>query len=249
MSKPKLYFDADMNNPRAVAAQGELVRAYHGVETPTEADIIVCLGGDGKMLKSMQLGMALDKPVYGMNLGHIGALLNSYSPISLIEYIEDTVEYKAPALKAVGQTQSGEEFELFAFNEVAFKNLEPSQCADLNIVIGSETHHIRGDGFLVATPQGSGAYNKNAGGHVLSLKDRLLVATSICSDTPLRKIMPYKSYIYVAVNNPDKRPILVNADHTRKDNVSYCTIEKSKKSVTILFGKIKATLMQLNCRE
>ena len=75
----------------AQAAQATLIERYGNVIFK-DADVIVALGGDGFMLQTLHDTEVLSAPVYGMNRGTIGFLMNEYSDINLVERLKDAEE-------------------------------------------------------------------------------------------------------------------------------------------------------------
>lgn len=189
----KIYFNVDEKNHKAVKAARELIDSY-GQAPLSKADVIVNLGGDGTMLRAMQVAAVYQKPVYGMNRGHVGALLNAYHPDDLYERLAAAQEYVAPALEVTGIT-SGGDFKIYAFNEMTLQTSIRPQEADLSVFYGANRlfvstddkvyplngYRLRGNGLLISTCLGSEAYNKKSGGYVLSLDEKLLAVTSLNS--------------------------------------------------------------------
>ncbi|CAO1652349.1 NAD kinase [Parasphingorhabdus sp. NYA22] len=207
-----------------------------------EADRAVVLGGDGFMLQTLHQMLNRRKimPVYGMNLGTVGFLMNNWHMEDLNERLAKARAFKVKPLKMEVETISGASFTLPAINEVSLLR-ETRQTAKLEIEINGRImmEELVCDGVLIATPAGSTAYNLSANGPILPLTCNLLALTPISPFRPRRwkgAILPDKMEITIRVLNPEKRPVSAVGDQQEVRDVSCVkvAIDRSQ-SLTMLF--------------
>ena len=184
LSDAKIAFTAS----DAPAAQQSLeqLRSRYPYVSPREADVIVALGGDGHMLEVMrEFGPVA--PVYGMNRGTVGFLMNNYEEDRLQERLEQARRVKVWPINMIGEDQTGRSFRAQAFNEVALLR-QTRQAARIRVEIDGieRLDELVCDGLLVATPAGSTAYNLSAHGPIIPLRSRLLALTPISAFRPRR---------------------------------------------------------------
>lgn len=208
--------------PEAWRAREELVARY-GDAPPEEAEVLVALGGDGFMLETLHGELARRLPIYGMNLGTVGFLLNTYSPERLIERIARAVPVDLHPLRMRARTLGGEVAESYGINEVSVFR-ETRQAAHLAIDIDGVCRmpELVCDGVLVATPAGSTAYNLSAHGPIIPLGASLLALTPISPFRPRRwrgALLPSRTRFRIRVLDPDKRPVSAVADFTEVRDV------------------------------
>jgi NAD+ kinase len=202
--------------PQAETARDTLARRYGEIE-PAEADVIVALGGDGLMLQTLHKFMASGKPIYGMNRGTVGFLMNEYHEDGLMERLaaaEESVIHPLAmcAIDAHGTVHTGR-----AINEVSLFR-QTNQAAHLRILVDGKERlaQLDGDGVMVATPAGSTAYNLSAQGPIVPIGAALLALTPISPFRPRRwrgALLPDTAVVAIEVLEPDKRPIAAVADH------------------------------------
>ncbi len=210
---PKLHFTA-VSSPEGRRTV-EALRTRYGDAAPVEADIVVALGGDGFMLQTLHAFVGLNKPIYGMNLGSVGFLMNEYRAENLIERLSAAERAEVHPLKMHAST--GEhEIEAFAFNEVSLLR-ETRQATKLRILIDGKVRvsELICDGALVATPVGSTAYNLSAHGPILPIDSALLALTPISAFRPRRwrgALLPRRSHVRFEVLETEKRPVSAVAD-------------------------------------
>lgn len=181
------------------------------------ADAIVALGGDGLMLKTLHDHMHDAIPIYGMNRGSVGFLMNEYSEDDLVERLESAHINKIHPLSALAHDHHGENHKSLAINEVALFR-QRHQAAKLRISIDGKTRldELICDGALIATPAGSTAYNLSAHGPILPIMAPLLALTPISPFRPRRwrgALLPNQSKICMDVLEADKRPVSAVADN------------------------------------
>lgn len=227
--------------PQAQEA-GEKLKTLIDWVPPEEADQAVVLGGDGFMLQTLHQMLNRRKiiPVYGMNLGTVGFLMNSWQPDDLVERIENARPFKVKPLKMEVETISGATFTLPAINEVSLLR-ETRQTAKLEIQVNNRImlEELVCDGILVATPAGSTAYNLSANGPILPLGSNLLALTPISPFRPRRwkgAILPEKMPISIKVLNAEKRPVSAVGDQQEVRDVAKVTISIDRNQpLTMLF--------------
>jgi NAD+ kinase len=216
--------------PEARAAL-ERLAAIYGNADPATANAIVALGGDGLMLQTLHRHLNDRVPIYGMNRGSTGFLMNDYSEDDLkgrLERAEVNVIHPL-AMRAVDA--HGREHEALAINEVSlFRQIY--QAAKLRISIDGRVRldELICDGVLVATPAGSTAYNLSAHGPILPINAPLLTLTPISPFRPRRwrgALLPNAAKIRFEVLEADKRPVSAVADHTETRSVLRVDVEQA----------------------
>jgi len=240
MTKKKWALIVSPTQPAQEAA--EMLKSLIDWVPPQEADQAVVLGGDGFMLQTLHqmLNRRTIMPVYGMNLGTVGFLMNNWHLEDLGERLAKARSFKVKPLKMDVETLSGANFTLPAINEVSLLR-ETRQTAKLEIEINGRVmmEELVCDGVLVATPAGSTAYNLSANGPILPLTCNLLALTPISPFRPRRwkgAILPDKMEISIRVLNPEKRPVSAVADQQEVRDVSCVkvAIDRSQ-ALTMLF--------------
>ena len=223
----------------AQSALTEMRKRY--VEVPLDkADIIVALGGDGFMLRTLHRHLALDRPVYGMKLGTIGFLMNHYQADELPERLARAQATPLRPLAMEAVTESGSTLNALAFNEVSLLR-QTKQIAHLRIALNGSVkiEELMCDGVIVATPAGSTAYNFSAHGPILPLGSQLLAVTPLSPFRPRRwrgAIIPAATEIRIDILDPYKRPVSATADSNEvRDVVEVRIRESHEQSVTLLF--------------
>ena len=196
------------------AARG-LVRRYgqHSVE---ESDIIVALGGDGFMLDTLHRYMQLGLPIFGMNRGTVGFLMNAFEEVRLKERLERATTTTLSPLRMKATRVEGAEVELLAINEVSLHR-QTGQASKIRVAIDDRVRleEIICDGILVATPAGSSAYNHSAHGPILPLSAGVLALTAISPFRPRRwrgALLPRDARVRFDVLDPEKRPVSASPD-------------------------------------
>ena len=236
----KLAF-VNSGSPSSVAAQEELVDLY-GNATVESCDVIVPLGGDGFVLHCLHDYLVLGKPIYGMNRGTIGFLLNEYGVDGLLERIAAAQEEVLHPLCMEATTKDGKTHHALAFNEVSLLR-SSRQSANLKILVNGkmELDKLICDGALVSTPAGSTAYNLSVHGPVVPLGAQLIALTSISAFRPRRwrgALLPQDAVVCIENLDPEKRPVSASADQTEvEDVVSLIVSQAEDKAVTMLFDE------------
>ena len=185
MKNPKITFLAD-DSAKARKAANELIERYSN--SPIDkANVIVAIGGDGFMLKTLHGTMDLGLPIYGVNKGSIGFLMNQFNREDLPKHLTKAQMVELHPLRMRARDRSGDECEELAINEVSLLR-ETSQTAKIRISIDGVVRlkELVCDGVLVATPAGSTAYNLSAHGPILPLSAGVLALTPISAFRPRR---------------------------------------------------------------
>jgi len=241
----KIGIIADKNSV-AKKALAKLKRKYKLIAIKDEdnvakaVDLIIALGGDGLMLHSLHRFMNAGKPIYGMNCGTIGFLMNEYNDKDLLKNLAKAKITKIHPLLMKAVTADGKTHEAVAVNEVSLLR-KSGQAAKVKISIDGVTHlgEMVCDGVLVATPAGSSAYNFSIGGPILPLKSKLLALTPISPFRPRRwrgALLPHKVTVRFDIVHHKKRPVNVTADfHDVSDVTSVEVKEDSSKTFELLF--------------
>lgn len=203
------------NAPAALEALEVLTRLHgqHGVDS---ADVIVALGGDGFMLQTLHDAQQTGLPVYGMNCGTIGFLMNAYSTEDLPERLGAAEQAVINPLAMRAETLDGSVTEALAINEVSLLRAGP-QAAKLRISVDGRERmpELVCDGALVATPAGSTAYNYSAHGPILPIGADVLALTAMAAFRPRRwrgALLPKSAVVRFDVLEHEKRPVRADAD-------------------------------------
>ncbi len=205
-----------------------------------EADIIVALGGDGTMLETLHRVLDRPVPVYGMNCGSVGFMMNPFAEAGLVERIAQAQAAILHPLRMHAVTSAGAVEEALAFNEVSLLR-QLRQAAKIRISVDG---HVRlpeliCDGILISTPAGSTAYNLSAHGPIVPLSADLLPMTPISAFRPRRwrgALLASAADVLFEVLEADKRPVAAVADFTEvRDVVSVAVSEDRAVEVSVLF--------------
>lgn len=225
----------------AQRAAEELQKRYDFVPLE-DAQGVIALGGDGFMLQTLHRMLAKDRicPVFGMNLGTVGFLMNEWRAEGLDERIADARSFDVTPLKMEARTVAGETVASPAINEVSLLR-ETRQTAKLEVSAGDNVviPELVCDGVLVATPAGSTAYNLSAKGPILPLGSNMLALTPISPFRPRRwngAILPDSTRITIRVLEPVKRPVSAVADQREVRDVETVEIALDRqRTLTLMF--------------
>ncbi len=225
--------------PNALKSLKEIKKKYSNV-SPKNADVIVALGGDGTMLQSLHNFLHLNKPIYGMNRGNIGFLMNEYSEKNLTKRLKDAVSYKLSPLKIKCFDKKNKITESLAFNDVSLIR-SSSKIAKIKIQINNKIRikEFLGDGCLISTPAGSSAYNLSLRGPVIPVGAKVLAITPISPYRPRRwrgALLNNDVKIILHAIDSDTRPVRAEADFMQFQNIKKLEIKLEKKLfVNLLF--------------
>lgn len=222
-------------------ARKQLMERYPSVD-PGDAELIVALGGDGLMLHTLHRYLSRRLPVFGMNCGSVGFLMNRYSVDRLEERLHNAVTMPVVPLEMEAHSRDGTVVRHYAVNEVSLLR-ETRQTAILRVGVDGKDRlaQLICDGVLVATPAGSTAYNLSAHGPILPLDAGVFALTPIAPFRPRRwrgAILPRASVFEFEILEPEKRPVSAVADFHEVRDVSRVTVREAKDiKFTLLFDK------------
>lgn len=211
---PRVAFRASRTDI-AQDALGAMVARY-GQSEVEDADFIVALGGDGFMLDTLHSTEGMNIPVFGMNRGSVGFLMNEYSVDDLAKRLTRAESEIIHPLEMHAEDINGKTLHARAINEVSLFRSAP-QAAKLRILVNGRERmqELVCDGALVATPAGSTAYNLSAHGPILPIGSNVLALTAMAAFRPRRwrgAILPMNATVRFEINEPEKRPVDVDAD-------------------------------------
>jgi NAD+ kinase len=233
----RLHFTAS----DAADAQAALktMRAQYDDAGANDADVIVALGGDGFMLQTLHHFLGKGKPIYGMNLGSVGFLMNEFREAGLEARLDAAESAQVHPLRMRAHTDSQIK-EALAFNEVSLLR-QTRQAAKIRIVVDDKTRigELICDGILVSTPAGSTAYNLSAHGPILPIDAALLALTPISAFRPRRwhgALLPHRARVRFEILDARKRPVSAVADDLEvRDVVAVDVAEDRTIAMTMLF--------------
>ena len=230
---------AAADGAEAQEALQNLNRRYKTV-APEVADIVVALGGDGFMLESLHRCLERGQPIYGMNRGSVGFLMNTFEEGGLLERLAKAEPVKVHPLCMTATDTGGTEHRALAINEVSLLR-QTRLAAKLRIEVDGieRMPELVCDGTLVATPAGSTAYNVSAHGPIIPMGAGLLALTPISAFRPRRwrgALLPEKSAVSFEVIDPEVRAVSATADFTEvRDVVRVGVRQDNETAVTLLF--------------
>ena len=238
MPRDKIAFLASRSDS-AQAALASLQERYAHVAAE-QADVIVALGGDGFMLQTLHQFMDEGTPVYGMNRGSVGFLMNTYDEEDLVERLENASEEVVRPLHMRAHDKDGNTIDALAINEVSLIR-DSAQTAKIRIIIDGKVRleELIADGVLVATPAGSTAYNLSAHGPILPMGSGILALTPISAFRPRRwrgALLSHEAEIVFKVLEHEKRPVLAVADSLEVRNAVHVEVRESRShQLTLLY--------------
>ncbi len=230
MSGKKVAFMGS-SSPKAQEALGVLEKRYGNVAVE-DAEVVVAIGGDGFMLQTLHRTMSSGLPIYGMNRGTIGFLMNQYAEDDLMERLEKAETSELHPLRMHAVRDAGTEMEALAINEVSLLR-QTRQAAKVRISINGKVRveELICDGILVSTAAGSTAYNLSAHGPILPLNAGVLALTPISPFRPRRwrgALLSREVRIKLEILDHFKRPVSATADATEVRDVVSVTIEEAR---------------------
>ncbi|HKX64983.1 MAG TPA: NAD kinase [Rhizomicrobium sp.] len=224
--------------PHAQDSLAELRNRY-GEAGPEQADIVVALGGDGFMLQTLHAFTGKGKPIYGMNRGTVGFLMNEYHQTDLLERLDAAERAVIHPLRMTAHSAAGM-VEARAFNEVSLLR-ETRQAAKISITVDGKPRILEliCDGVLVSTPVGSTAYNLSAHGPILPIGADLLALTPISAFRPRRwrgALLPHRAKVRFEILESSKRPVSAVADDFEVRDVTAVDVAEDRAiSMTMLY--------------
>jgi NAD+ kinase len=234
----RLAFTAS-DRPDAQAVRARLAARYGDVPV-ADAQVIVALGGDGFMLETLHRNLGRPTPIYGMNQGSVGFLMNDYSEERLLERINAAERAVIHPLVMQAVDGQGKASQALAINEVSLLR-QTGQTAKLRISIDNKIRlpELFCDGVMVATPAGSTAYNLSAHGPIIPLDGRVLALTPISAFRPRGwrgALLRHDAKVRFEVLEPDKRPVSAVADNFEvRDVVEVNVAEDRETRLHMLF--------------
>lgn len=228
------------SSPEATHSYQALLSTF-GQTDVENAEVIVAIGGDGTLLNALRKSENRNIPIYGINKGSVGFLMNAPQLENLLEKIEQAEAVKIHPLSMKATDINGQTFESIAFNEVSLLR-QVRQAAKISIHIDGVVRmdELICDGVMVATPAGSTAYNLSAHGPILPLKSEILALTPISAFRPRRwrgALLPSSSHIRFDILDYKDRPVSATADEVEIRDVVSVEISQSPITKTILFDR------------
>ena len=229
MIKPIIISDS---NKKSLKIKSFLIKNFK--KKPTfNSNLVIVIGGDGFMLKTLKKNKNSSKFFYGINSGNYGFLMNKFSPKNTLKNFSKAKMITISPLEMIVKNKQGLIKKSIAINEVSILR-QSKQAASLTIQTGAKIiiKKLISDGVLVSTPAGSTAYNLSVHGPILSLNSKKLSISPISPFRPRRwkgKIISDKSIVKIKNLNPKKRPISAVADNLEFRNAKNITIRTNKK--------------------
>jgi NAD+ kinase len=212
----------------------------YGQHDMEEADVIVALGGDGFMLRTLHRFLPAGLPVYGMKLGNVGFLMNRFREDELHLRLNEANVVELNPLRMIAVTEAGGEAEALAINEVSLLR-QLNQAAHIRVLVNGsvKVESLVCDGVLVSTAAGSSAYNLSAQGPILPLGTEALALTPISPFRPRRwrgAVLPSSARIRFEVLDNYKRPVSATADaHEIRNVISVDVFEEKDIALKLMF--------------
>ena len=236
MNLNKPVFLASSNNE--AVEQKKVLEEQYGTNSLDNADVIVVLGGDGFMLEAIKSHMSQDLPLFGLNYGSIGFLMNSSNQNDLLNRINQSQSIKISPLIMKAMSVNGSIHEAIAINEVSLLR-ETHQASKIKISVDGNVRldELICDGVLISTPSGSTAYNLSAHGPILPINADVLALTPISAFRPRRwkgAILNNESNVKFEIIESKKRPVSAVADSTEFRDISSVEVHQSENQVVEL---------------
>ncbi|RCL00101.1 MAG: NAD+ kinase [Candidatus Tokpelaia sp. JSC189] len=214
----------------ALQASRKLIKKYG--QTPSdESDVIIVLGGDGTMLQVLRDFMNTNRPIYGMNRGSVGFLMNEYEENRLSERVIAAHKEEIHPLRMIAESELNGRIEALAINEISLFR-QSYQAAKIKISVDKRVRidELICDGVMVATPAGSTAYNLSAQGPILPLMAPLMALTPVCPFRPRRwhgALLPNDVTVRFDLLENKKRPVNAAADNVEVKSIRSVIINSA----------------------
>ena len=236
----KIHFSI-AKNKKAKSASTELIRLYGHVEV-AKAEVIVAVGGDGAMLSAMRESINFNIPVFGLNRGNIGFLMNDFHELNLVKRLKEANEIIVHPLEMIAIDSNNNKFIELAINEVAiFRRTHQSAIISIKIDGTERLNELTCDGVMLATPVGSTAYNLSAHGPILPIGSEILALTPISPFRPRRwrgALIKNSSNVEFNIINSKLRPVSASADAKEVKNIEKVLIsQRNDIDLKILYDK------------
>jgi len=228
------------DTPKAQKRFAQLKARYPMVSVE-KADVLVALGGDGFMLQTMHDYLDTGIPIFGMNCGTIGFLLNRFRPDGLLEQLNTAQRHILNPLAMTATTVDDRRISALAFNEVSMLRYS-QQSANIRVLINGKERldTLVCDGIMLATPAGSTAYNLSARGPIIPMGSNVLALTPICPFRPRRwsgALLPHSAVVEFELLNTRRRPVGAAADFLEIRDVAHILVQEDRtRSAEILFA-------------
>jgi NAD+ kinase len=238
MTTPRIHFVASRVQPAEEAAA--VMQKHYGQYDVDDAEVIVALGGDGFMLRTLHRVIHTDLPVFGMKIGNIGFLMNRYSEDDLVQRLTDARSVSLNPLRMEVETESGAMTSALAINEISLLR-QTNQAAHIRILVNDsiKVEELVCDGVLLATAAGSTAYNFSVRGPILPLGTDALALTPISPFRPRRwngAILPNSARVSFEVLDNYKRKVSATADaYEVRDVIRVDAFEDKNIELKLLF--------------
>ena len=218
-----------------------LLRLYGQAEL-AKAEVIVAVGGDGAMLSAMRESINFNIPVFGLNRGNIGFLMNDFHELNLVKRLDESNEIIVHPLEMIAIDSKNNKFIELAINEVSiFRRTHQSAIISIKIDDTERLNELTCDGVMVATPVGSTAYNLSAHGPILPIGSEILALTPISPFRPRRwrgALIKNDSNVEFNIINPKLRPVSASADAKEVKNIKKVLIsQRNDIDLKILYDK------------
>ena len=234
----KIHFVAS-DSDAAQMALADMQARYSQCEAD-HANVIVALGGDGFMLRTLHRLLPVNLPVYGMKIGNVGFLMNLHREEGLMERLGVANCVELNPLRMIAVTEGGNESTALAINEVALLR-QTNQAAHIRILVNDsvKVEELICDGVLVATAAGSTAYNLSVQGSILPLGTEAVSLTPISPFRPRRwkgAVLPSSARIRFEIMENYKRPVSATADaHEVRNVLSVDVFEDKDVTLKLMF--------------
>jgi NAD+ kinase len=218
------------------------MRELYGDAGSDQAEIVIALGGDGFMLQTLHAFLHGKRPIYGMNFGSIGFLMNEFREEDLHQRLDAAEAAKVHPLRMVATSRDGAVKKALAFNEVSLLR-ETRQAAKIRIVVDGKVRipELICDGVLISTPAGSTAYNLSAHGPILPIDADLLALTPISAFRPRRwrgALLSHRAHTRFEILEAEKRPVSAVADDLEVRKVAAVEVAEDRSvTMTMLFDQ------------
>lgn len=218
-------------SPRAQEAYRNLEKTYGHEKNLDKAECIVVLGGDGTMLLALHKFTDVDLPIYGLNLGTFGFLLNEYKNKDLVKRIENAQSYVIKPLRMIATDMKGDMHKAIAYNEVSLLR-QRHYSAKIMVSVNDEVRLplLVCDGIMLSSAVGSTAYNSSVGGPIVPMNANILPLTPISAFRPRRwpgALVTRDSKVRFEIISHKERPVSATADSTEIRNCVLVDIEEA----------------------
>ena len=241
MTSTKKFAFLSNEKKHAVETAAKL-RDRYGDTSPNQADVIVPVGGDGFMLETLRATMTANKPIFGVNCGTVGFLMNNFDLEGLEERVDDAEATCIHPLEMTATTVDGTTHTALAINEISlFRQTRQSARVRISVNGRVRMDSLTCDGVLLATPAGSTAYNLSAHGPILPINAHMLALTPISAFRPRRwkgALLSHDAIVKFEAIEPDIRPVSAVADNQEVRNVRMVEAREDRSiSMKLLFDR------------